>query len=379
MTRAGIGLFIVLLSARESLACSVPVFRFALEQWPPSRFELILFHKGPLSAADQDTFRRLQGEVGAANLVIRSADLSGRIDPDLKAVWEREGAGASLPRLVLRYPDSNPKVRSVESSPLADGRIRSMTDSAARREIFDRLTAGWAGVVVLLLSGDAQADDAARAMLARELPRIAGKIELPARTDEGPQVQSLLPLRVGFPVVEVSRGSNEQSFVRMLVGCEDGLENVRGPIVFPVFGRGRALCAIHGKDLESPSELARSLEYLCRACSCQVKELNPGVDLLMTGNWELIFNAEAGPSPREVAMPASPPAAEPRPSSAGPARTEPRSAPPAGYDPVEVQGAASQSARVPWFRYAAIAAALVLVCTAGRAWRGRRAPTQESP
>ncbi len=71
---------------------------------------------------------------------------------------------------------------------------------------------------------------------------------------------------------------------------------MKGPIAFPVFGRGRALCSLHGRDLEKPSELQRSLEFLCNACSCQAKELNPGLDLLISTDWtappETISSAE---------------------------------------------------------------------------------------
>ena len=30
-------------------ACSVPVFRYALEMWPPDEYEVVLFHQGPLN------------------------------------------------------------------------------------------------------------------------------------------------------------------------------------------------------------------------------------------------------------------------------------------------------------------------------------------
>ena len=33
--------------------CSVPVFRYALERWAPSDYELWIFHRGPLTADQQ--------------------------------------------------------------------------------------------------------------------------------------------------------------------------------------------------------------------------------------------------------------------------------------------------------------------------------------
>jgi hypothetical protein len=263
------------------------------------------------------------------------------------------------------------------SGVLNSDQFAALLESPARLAVFDRLTSGWAAVVVLLHSGDAKADQEARELLKRELPRIAGKIDLPARTEEGPQIQSALPLRVGFPVVEVSRTDGEAAFVRLLLGSESGLDKVTGPIVFPVFGRGRALCALHGDDLKSAQGLRQSLEYLCRACSCDVKELNPGLDLLIAGDWDVIFTAEIGPSPRTVPI-TSPRAAEPRAfHSEGVASSELRSAPPTGYSAVEVDGESSPHRRA-WLRYGTVAAGILVVVTGIWALRGRRANPPES-
>jgi len=241
-------------------------------------------------------------------------------------------------------------------------------DSPARRAVFDHLTLGNAAAIILLLSGDRHADDNARAMLRRELPAIAARMELPPRAPDGPQVQSELPLRVAFPVVEVARDSKEGLLVRLLVNSEDGLDRVRGPIVFPVFGRGRALCSLHGKALEKPDDLRQSLEYLCRACSCLVKELNPGVDLLVTGDWERVFDADRGPMPQVVA--------ERRGSeSVGPGVSALRSPPPDGYSPVETLDGSGTRAGRPWLRYGVIAAAVTVIGYG--IVRGRRANSPE--
>jgi hypothetical protein len=372
MLRFGLAVFVTLL-ASPAFACSIPVFRYALEQWPPSPYQLVVYHQGALSKDDRATFQKIADAARRANVEVSAVDLENA-EPGQKAVWEREGKGIRMPRVLLRYPLSEPEFPSVWSGPLAIEPVVALFDSPARRAVFDRLTLGNAGVGVLLLSGDQPADDAARAMLSRELPRIAARIELPARSAEGPQIKSDVPLRVAFPVVEVRREPQEELLVQMLVGSEDGLAAVRGPIVFPVFGRGRALCSLHGKDLEKPGELQRSLEYLCRACSCQVKELNPGVDLLIAGNWDSIFDAEKGPAPRVVSLDANPPRAETRTSAAGgPGRSELRSAPPLDYAAVEVNGDPSpSSSRSPWLRYGTVAA-LGFVCVTGFwALRGRR-------
>ncbi len=117
-------------------------------------------------------------------------------------------------------------------------------------------------------------------------------------------MRSLLPLKVSFPVVRLPRGdAAEQGFVAMLLGSEPGLREVRGPIVLPVFGRGRLLCALHGKDLTG-EQFGHVARFLCGACSCRVKELNPGVDLLLAADWEKMLDH---PEVAEVMPPAPPP------------------------------------------------------------------------
>jgi hypothetical protein len=379
MARFGLTLFACLLFGPQTFACSVPVFRYALERWQPAKYELVVYHRGPLSRGDMDAVRRFEATAVRANVRITDADLDGRLDVDLQAVWDREGKDDVLPRLVLRYPDSSSQVPSVWSRPLSADR-EMIFNSPARRAVFERLTAGHAAVVVLLLSGDPAADQAARSLLQAELSRIADGIELPRPAEDGPQVQSELPLWIDFPVIEVPRTPAEDTLVRLLLGSEDGLADVKGPIAFPVFGRGRALCSLHGNDLTSPAELKRSLEFLCKACSCQVKELNPGVDLLMTANWDVVFDAERGPAPRVVATSGSR-AAETRAHSAGEASAgERRAAPPAGYSAAELEpGPRQPSARSPLLRLGTAAAGLLVLVTGFWAFRGRRTPPPPAP
>jgi len=351
MLRIGLVISAVLI-ATPAFSCSIPVFRYALEQWPPSPYALVVYHRGPLSKEDRAMVARITEVTRGANVRVKEVNLADEPDPGFKAVWDREGK--NTPRLFLRYPDSDPQIPSVWSGPLSIEPVAALFDSPARRALFDRLTLGNAAAIVLLLSGDTKVDDAARTMLKRQLPRIASRIDLPQPNAEGPQVRSELALRMEFPIVEVSRKS-EDLLARLLVGSEEGLDQVQGPIAFLVFGRGRALCSLHGKDLENSGELQRSLEYLCRACSCLAKELNPGVDLLIAGNWDIIFDAEKGPAPREVAT-----SAETRLTSGGGASPELRSRPPDGYVAVEEIEPSSRPRRTPWLRYGLISLGLVI-------------------
>ena len=72
----------------------------------------------------------------------------------------------------------------------------------------------------------------------------------------------------------------------MLTHLEDDLGTFANePMVFPVFGRGRVLEPLIGAGINKENVLEHS-GYLCGACSCEIKDQNPGIDLLIAANWE---------------------------------------------------------------------------------------------
>ena len=55
-------------------------------------------------------------------------------------------------------------------------------------------------------------------------------------------------------------------------------------MLFPIFGRGRVIPPAIGGEITT--EAIRDMgEFLTGPCSCEIKELNPGYDLLLTANW----------------------------------------------------------------------------------------------
>lgn len=368
---------ILIVGLPQAHACSIPVFRYALENWAPSRYEVVLFHRGPLNATERQTARELQSATALGNYRLTECDLTGTIDAANRALWEQEGKGQNLPCLLLRYPEQVATAPSLWKGPLDAHAHRLLTQSNSRHQLHQRLTQGHAGVVLLLLSGNKEIDDAARLFLKREVPAVAQKLTLPKKSDEGPQLKSSLPLLVDFPVIEVERTADEAIFIQQLLQSEEDLDKVTGPIAFPVFGRGRALCSLHGKDLEKPGELHRALEFLCRACSCQVKELNPGIDLLIHGDWNTIFAtvvAERGPMPREM------PTASTRPSM-NVEKPEPRTAPPAGYEAASARGGQVPVVTSPSRTKQVVVGLAIMLVIGSAVWvqRSRRAPPSNLP
>ena len=105
--------------------------------------------------------------------------------------------------------------------------------------------------------------------------------------DEENVLRSDVPLKIGFSVFRISRlDSAEEPFLQMLLNLEDDLgEYADEPMAFPVFGRGRILEPLIGLGLTYDNVVEHSA-YLTGACSCEVKDQNPGIDLLMSMNWD---------------------------------------------------------------------------------------------
>src|SRR6476660_6351684 len=147
MPRIGLAVFVALL-AQPAFACSIPVFRYALEQWPPSPYALIVYHKGPLSKAERATVQQIADASRRANVKLTTVDLDGDVEPDQKAIWDREEKDTKTPRVILRYPESGAEIPSLWSGPLAAEPIFALLDSPARRAVFDHLTLGNASAII---------------------------------------------------------------------------------------------------------------------------------------------------------------------------------------------------------------------------------------
>lgn len=354
------------LSAVSLLACSVPVFRYALEKWPPDSYRAVVFHRGPLSPAQQ----ALAGELGSeglagrlhANVSLQTVDLAQSPAPELLELWRKVGTD-TLPWLVVRYPQSVRLTGNVVSGPLTGATLRPLLDSPARKEIIRRLGQGDSAVWVLLEIGEPKRDDEIMKLVEARLAYLATVLKLPA-LDPQDITSGLVSvpeggLKLAFSALRVFRNDPaEAAFVKMLLGSEADLAALKEPILFPVFGRGRALYALAGKGIRHET-IDEAATFLIGKCSCQVKELNPGVDLLLAADWDQLVKAQAG-TDRDRGLPTLPPLTELAPET------------------VTISGnadktsAGSEGARLKtgnlWLAWGMAAAGLVAV---GLFWRGR--------
>lgn len=278
------------------LACQVPVFRFALERWEADSYTIVIVPGagGELSAVEEEVRAFLQSKGSADS---GSANLTVRIDPG--NVGKDGGA-----KVQLFYP---PKLAGSEfpaiwSGVLSMENARTLVDSPARRKIVARLLKGESATWVLIESGDEGKDDHAASQIEKAFLKAEDELKIPdgvltveeagevseaVGRDSDDVLRSKIPLKIDFSLIRISRDDPaELIFREMLLNMEDDLGEFAGdPMVFPVFGRGRALEPLIGRGINVENVFEHA-SYFCGACSCEIKNQNPGVDLLIAANWD---------------------------------------------------------------------------------------------
>lgn len=237
------------------------------------------------------------------------------------------------PVVVVRPPWSDVPLVQL---PLEKTEVDHLLDSPIRREIARRLLKGDSAVCLVLLSGDAKKDAGIverMESLARRLQKEI-KIPVPEEAPFGPPqvpAEGLPPLEIKFSVLPYQANlAGEKHLRQTLQWFEPG--DLKLPMACWVFGRGRILppvplrfavpeaCETHlilqatgaqaalpaltplgsmmqllvaantksldSVEVDADLEMEAAARYLCAACSCEVKRLNPGADILMSVNWE---------------------------------------------------------------------------------------------
>ena len=294
----------VLLFEIAASACSVPVFRYALERWPVSPYGAVVIADAPLTAAEQEAFSFLEtasdGETSAPlNLMVRQWTSEELAKSSLAKVLPKPRDRRA--QLHLIFPASKGIHPPIWSGALTMAAAKSLMDTPFRKSLAKKIVEGNSGVCILLESGDKARDDAAAKALEGYLAEVTKALALPSGitkvdgsiTGDGPanydptdQLRSAIPLKVTFTSMRLPRKGVDSILVALLMSLEEDLaEYSDQPMVFAVYGRARVLPPLIGEGitLNNVGEIAA---FLVGACSCQVKALNPGVDLLLGHDWD---------------------------------------------------------------------------------------------
>ncbi|MCF6287117.1 MAG: hypothetical protein L3K26_18315, partial [Candidatus Hydrogenedentes bacterium] len=275
----------------SAFACDLPVFRWALENWAADPYEIVIYHDGALDAEQQQLVEQLKNGTtekdGLGNATTTLVDTTQAMDPFFEDLWENQ-ENPQMPWMVVRYPHALPNPAYVWSGALSAEHITALLDSPARREIAKRLADQTTAVWIFLKTGDIKRDAGRQETLEQTLKAMSKTIEIkPLDVDTNEDAEPV-PWDLKFSVLPIDRDDPaERPFIQMLLKSEGDLNDTDAPMVFPVFGRGRALYALVDGGI-SASLIEEACMYIAGRCTCEVKDLNPGIDLLMSTDWDQV-------------------------------------------------------------------------------------------
>jgi hypothetical protein len=282
--RLSIVLLFSLVQTISSLACSTPVFRYALEMWPAFNFIIEVVHNGELTEQQALALKQLSSSIEGnqtANLLIKeSADFEKYNLPQ-----------NSSPQILLYHPVEQRDKSIIWQGELSLANVNKIIDSPARQEILRNIQKGDAATWVLVNGKDEKKNKVAFNTLNKELKDLSKTLKLAsdATNVDGELLDiNIINQGVKFSMLTVSRDDPaEEVFIKMLLSTEPDLPFIKAPMAFPVFGRGRVLFALVGKGIKR-----KLIEETCNSvigwCSCTIKEDNPGADLLFKADWEAV-------------------------------------------------------------------------------------------
>ena len=301
-------------------ACNIPVFRYALENWRPDAYHVVVIYRGNLSQSQRELVTKLRGassdEKEPANLVVFDIDLDATDGaesnereeiPQLtkQAILNHFGdTELSEPQVVAFFPPRGPVYEKAWQGTLTADNVNSLVRSPVRTEITKRILDGQSAVWILLKTGDAAKDKMAEELLKKQLSIMNQEVSLPDQSlieaEDEFRPDNPIELRVEFSLISIAKDDlKEKVFVETLLAIEPDLVEYNEPIAIPVFGRGRTYYGLVGKGI-NPQMIEEHCHFICGACSCQVKQGNPGMDLLVAMDWT---SRIIGTAMREVELP----------------------------------------------------------------------------
>ena len=306
-------------------ACRTPVYRYAMFNWPVAPYYVFYLHHGAVDAADKALHDKLEAVAGGqdgvpVNLTLVAVDASDakeveKLPKEVVAAWREVDNGKTPVHLVYSSVGAKVHVGRLDADAVA-----ALLDSPARKKLGELFTAGNGVVWIVLEGSDAEANAAAKKAVAGiveecrtgKLVSPADEPELDMPADEKTEGASDRKVRksdlIPTAMFTVSRDDKAETwFVRSLLAIPPALADeaeetttnddaqkpndkkemypANRPLVFAVYGRGRAMEPYTGKHI-ARDNLADCLLFLAGPCSCMIKDQNPGCDLLLRWDWD---------------------------------------------------------------------------------------------
>ena len=282
---------IIAICTSGACACTIPVFRFALDRWEADKFHLVMPAAVSQTPEVQDLLRPLRAN-GKANL-----DFSTSKDPAQQDT-------------ILRY--SRESEKQVWSGKLDAATLSAVLDSPARKKLVQQLLAGDSVIWVIADSGS-PVDVLEVERIEKRLKFLEQVASLPIQDPNDPdsQLGPGPPLRLKFSTLRLRRDDPaEAMLLHMLAGPRGTFDPTATSFAGAVFGRGRVLGA-WPLDILDDASLEDACMFLVGRCGCRLKNESPGWDILLNLDWEKALPAatasEAQPAGSEAPSPPTPP------------------------------------------------------------------------
>jgi hypothetical protein len=317
-------------------ACTIPVFRYALDRWEADPFELALPETVAADTGVANLLRPLRAS-GVANLRFLT-DIS-IAEPELRTA--RQGG------------------QVVWSGALGEESLGLLLDSPGRRELTARILAGESVVWVVAHDGSETGEVERISKRLAFLQQVAA-LPLQDPNDPDSRLGPGPPLLLKFTVLPLRRDEPAEAvLLRMLAGPGTGIDPGTTSFAAAVFGRGRVLGAWPLAETDD-AVLEEASLFLVGRCSCRVKDQNPGWDLLMNVDWDARLAAAAAAIEADAAD--APPAEATADVAPVEIQTDPAPAALAPTSGVANDGSQSSGGRALW--PLGLAAILVLLAAA---------------
>ncbi len=284
-------LLVCVATCSAALACQVPVFRYALERWNPDAYRIVVLGDGELGAAQEEMLSQIRAAHKSKRVEMTFIDANKTADPTLIHLWKHH-RDHSVPLLAAFYPVGSKDLSNTLAyqKALTKRSAASIIDSPVRREIAKRLKLGHSAVWIFVKSGNADRDKVAYETLEKQIKLDSEWLKLPSpeelEVDASVLANCKIKLQIKFSIVTVEKDNAEEQFLLdSLFNSEPDLRSFDGPFAFPVFGRGRVLYGLVNKGIVKDTIRSAS-SFMAGPCSCQVKNQNPGFDLLLVSDWE---------------------------------------------------------------------------------------------
>jgi len=280
---------IIAICTSGACACTIPVFRFALDRWEADKFHLVLPQGVAKEPAIQDLLRPIRAN-GKANLDITTSTDIAQQDT------------------VLRYSRQSDK--PVWSGKLDAAALAAVLDSPARKKLVQQLLAGDSVIWVIADSGS-PLDTVEVERIEKRLKFLEQVASLPIQDPNDPdsQLGPGPPLKLKFTSLRLRRDDPaEFMLLRMLAGPKGEFDPATTSFAGAVFGRGRVLGA-WPLDILDDASLEDACMFLVGRCGCRLKNESPGWDILLNLDWEKALPAAAtsDAKPAEAETTAPPP------------------------------------------------------------------------